>query len=377
MQITRSLSITTSATMNTAECESSSSSSSKYSGFVDKRYIGTFHGIIHGLGSTIALVLGNLIFINRVLLGSQSHGSSTTYKIFHACNFIASATTALFFWNKVQSWQLSTMTMEEKGVTARTAQRFNQGRGVVCMLSYSLVPFACHVVPFWFLQSRIFSSGLALAMIALSAVCYNLIKDYGKKLWLIYGMTPMAVGFTILCNSEQTLVSVYQNTPLVIDRFKKEASFVISCVQFGFMMYYLYSRNLVTKKTVQKACKTYHSTVATIYVIRVMHDLLTYFIETPTSIIPWPMLVQPILLSMVFSLKLLKPLVVATKGTKKEAKEQSQPPKSPPTPTEAIPLIVEESPSATEPLLRKSRRLSARRRSSLAKRIEYSCSVCR
>jgi hypothetical protein len=269
------------------------------------------------------------------------------------------------------------MTMEEKGVTARTAQRFNQGRGVVCMLSYSLVPFACHVVPFWFLQSRIFSSGLALAMIALSAVCYNLIKDYGKKLWLIYGMTPMAVGFTILCNSEQTLVSVYQNTPLVIDRFKKEASFVISCVQFGFMMYYLYSRNLVTKKTVQKACKTYHSTVATIYVIRVMHDLLTYFIETPTSIIPWPMLVQPILLSMVFSLKLLKPLVVATKGTKKEAKEQSQPPKSPPTPTEAIPLIVEESPSATEPLLRKSRRLSARRRSSLAKRIEYSCSVCR
>merc|ERR1711935_422846 len=150
--------------------------------------------------------------------------------------------------------------------------------------------------------------------------------------------------------------------PLVIDRFKKEASFVISCVQFGFMMYYLYSRNLVTKKTVQKACKTYHSTVATIYVIRVMHDLLTYFIETPTSIIPWPMLVQPILLSMAFSLKLLKPLVVATKGTKKEAKEQPQPPKSPPTPT--------------EPLLRKSRRLSARRRSSLAKRIEYSCSVC-
>merc|ERR1719343_972219 len=137
----------------------------------------------------------------------------------------------------------------------------------------------------------------------------------------------MALGFTILSNSEHTLASLQETTPLVMDRFQKEASFVISCVQLGFMMYYLYSRNLVTKATVQKTCKTYHVTVAMIFIFRTKYDLLTYFMERPSSIIPWPMLVQPMILAIFSSSKILKALgaKVATKKQEKQTKPLVQP----------------------------------------------------
>lgn len=355
----------------TAECNSSNDT--KFLGIVDKRYIRTFYGLIHGIGSTKALVRGNIVFLNRVLLGNQSLGSANN-TIFHTANFVATLITAIFFWNKVQSWQLSTTTMKEKGVTPRTLQRFNQGRGVVTMLLYSLIPFAYAWAPNHFLESQVFSCGLALALIAGSAFCYNLIKDYGKHLWLVYGMTPMALGFTILSNSEHTLASVQETTPLVMDRFQKESCFVISCVQLGFMMYYLYSRNRVTKATVQKTCKTYHVTIAMIFLFRAKYDLLMYFIKRPSSTIPWPMLVQPVILAIFSSSKILKAL--GTKVTTKQEKQEQ--PQIKPQEQQQKPQEVAASVERIQSIRRSSskRRSSARRRSSLANRIEFSCSVC-
>jgi hypothetical protein len=107
---------------------------------VNKRYIKTFYGIVHGICSTKALLLGNVVFANRVLLGNPGTEMSKVELIFHRANFVSAATTALFFWNQVQSWQLSTTTMEEKGLTPRSIQKANQGRGVVAMLLFSLFP---------------------------------------------------------------------------------------------------------------------------------------------------------------------------------------------------------------------------------------------
>ena len=198
--------------------------------------------------------------------------------------------------------------MEEKGLSKRIVQRFNQGRGIITMLLYSLIPFLYSILPDDCLQSQTFSNGIALTMILGSAYCYRLIRDYGAHLWLVYGMTPMALGTSLLFHSGQSLSSFYETYPLAIDRFQKEASFAISCVQLGFMMYYLYSRNLVTKRTVQTTCKTYHMTMIVLYVLRVQRDLLDYAFQTSSrsGTIPWPLLIQPMLLSLLFSSKCLK-----------------------------------------------------------------------
>jgi len=286
---------------------------------INYRYIKTIHGILHGIGSTVALILGNVVFVNRVLLGNQPAGNSMHEFYFHACNFLASATTAYFFWDKVQSWQLSTTTMAAKGLTPRILQRFNQGRGVVAMLLFSLFPVICRSMPEGILDSKIFSTGLAMIMITGSVSVFNLLKDYGKTLWIVYGMTPMALGVSILCCSRGTVTSIKQDYPMISDRFEKEASFVISCVQMGFMMYYLYSRNLVNKHMVQKICKSYHVTLSMIFLFRVERDLWLQFTKyTDTSImtnalvsgtVPWPMLIQPIILTLALNAKLL-PLIL-------------------------------------------------------------------
>ena len=201
-------------------------------------------------------------------------------------------------------------------------------------------------------------------MITGSAYSYRLIKDYGAHLWLVYGMTPMTLGISMLCHSDQTVLSFYESYPLAMDRYLKEASLVICCVQLGFLMYYLYSRNLVTKSTVQTICKTYHITMGILFLLRVTRDLLVYFLEIPSNatggIIPRPMLIQPMLLTALFSFKLLK--LVATKKKEKH-----------------VPALLASNPNKTvAPLIPKRGSSSkTKRRSSLGARIEFSCTSSR
>lgn len=343
------------------KCEQSDSTklihtnSDKFLGIVEKRYIRTFHGIVHGLGSTIALILGNLVFANRVLLGNQgSIEGNTMNTIFHACNFVSAAITAIFFWNKVQAWQLSKTTMEQKGLTRRILQRLNKGRGVVTMLIYSLFPLVCSTAPQFILEDTTFSTGLALSLIGGSAYVYHLIKEYGAHLWLVYGMNPMAMGISILTSAEGTVASVNENSPLAMDRLQKDASFVISCVQLGFMMYYLYSRKLVTQQQVQKVCKTYHVSLVLIYLVRMERDLFSYFTETDTTVgsIPVALLIHPMILSLGLVVKL-----GGTMGKKMLAKKQTQQ-STTPTAVQKFHSTVVNTAS------------NARRRGSLAARVE-------
>jgi len=206
---------------------------SLFLGLLNRRYIRTFHGIIHGLGSMVALILGNYVFLERVLIGNTVDSSNYSYSfleiastIYHLCNFTASVITAIFFWNKVQAWQLSTTTLEEKGLTPKIVQQFNQGRGVVCMILFSLFPLILQYSPKSILEDRTFSTIIGLLLIAGSFLVYNLIKDYGKVLFVVYGFTPMALGISILiyCVGQQggTIASFNENYPLVLDRIKKK-----------------------------------------------------------------------------------------------------------------------------------------------------------
>lgn len=244
--------------------------SDKHFGLVIKRYIKIFHGIIHDIFPRQALLLDNVVLANRVLvillgtavfasrmlLGNQGTEMSKLELVFHRCNFVAAAMTAIFFWNRVPSRQLPpTMTEEEKTVSPRAIQKANQGRGVVAMLLFSFFPLVCQYMPQNVMESGVFAKGLALTLMAGSASVYHLIKDYGNpSLWLLYGMTPMALGISILCSSDHTgsVASVIENYPAVMDRYQKDSSFVICCVQVIFLQYYLYSRNLSTNRMVQK-----------------------------------------------------------------------------------------------------------------------------
>lgn len=347
-------------------------SGDKNFGLVNKRYIKTFHGIIHGICSTKALLLGNVVFVNRVLLGNPGTEMGKVELIFHRANFVSAATTALFFWNQVQAWQLSTTTMEEKGISPRGMQKANQGRGVVAMLLFSLLPLVCQYMTQHALDSRVFAKGLALTLMAGSAFVYHLLKDYGKPaLWLVYGMTPMALGMSILCCSDHrgSVASVTENYPAVMDQFQKEASFVISCVQMGFFQYYLYSRNLVTKRTVQKICKTYHVTLSMIFLYRVERDLWLRFTTGTVGVIPWPMMVQPMILTLAMNV-LLVPLVlkkVLAMGAKTVTEQQSM--------KSSLPVKRIQSPQHQQTHEAKnSTAFAKRRRSSATTRIE---SVCR
>lgn len=127
-------------------------------------------------------------------------------------------------------------------------------------------------------------------------------------------MTSMAIGISIL--NEGTVAALNEHYPLVMDRLQKEASFVINCTQAGFMLYYLYSRRLVTKLTVQSICKAYHIPMSLVFVFRVQYDLCCSLNGNATvdnnavkHSLPWPMVVQPIILAIAMSGKLL-PLLV-------------------------------------------------------------------
>jgi len=283
-------------------------SDEKFLGLVNKRYVKSLHGIIHGVTSTKALLMGNIVFVNRVILGHQGSDYSAIERCFHRCNLVAALTTAIFFWNHVQSWQLSTTSLKEKGFTPKIMQRFNQGRGVVSMILFSLAPFLYAYLPQSALESHIVAASVALALIAGSAFVYDLVKDYGKLMFMLYGMTPMMLGLSILCcSSEGTLASLDAEFPLAMDVFRKESSMCVICVQMGFLLYYLYSRNRVTKETVQTICKVYHVGLSIIFMVRVERDLWLQWKNNES--LPWPMMIKPVLLNLAMVAPLLKPLV--------------------------------------------------------------------
>jgi hypothetical protein len=214
--------------------------------------------------------------------------------------------------------------MKEKGLTPKVLQRFNQGRGVVCMIMFSLFPTVL-ICPQRILEDRIFSTIFSLSLIAGSLFIYDLIKDYSKLLYVVYGLTPLALGISILTYGQGTVASFNDSYPLVSDRIQKEASFVISCVQMGFMLYYLYSRKLVTQHTVQKICRSYHVPMFVLYFCRVERDL---WLQLSTdnyngTIIPAPMLVQPMILTLAIFLKLLPFIVKKVIDVAKNAAERS------------------------------------------------------
>lgn len=245
------------------EFDSAAKETSKFLGVVPTRYIRTYHGLIHALASLGSLLLGNLLFLEQVILGKTAKNDAMKIA-FWRCTIISSLVTYGFFWNKVQSWQLSTTSIQEKGLEAKQMQNFNRGRGTLALFVYSLVPLVWATFPQNWLASRVFVTSLSLAVVTISCKIFYLIRDYGKTLFLIYGMYPALVALLAIIHGD--LVRLTQAYPNLMTHFENQACFVIACVQFGFFWYYVYSRRMVSKTTVQECCKHYHPILFFTYV---------------------------------------------------------------------------------------------------------------
>ena len=89
-----------------------STSSGKFLGVIHRRYLRSFVGLIHALSSLVALVLGNFFFVQVILrnIDIENMGDTITSALHVSSAF--SGVALFFFYNKVQSWQLSTTSMK-------------------------------------------------------------------------------------------------------------------------------------------------------------------------------------------------------------------------------------------------------------------------
>ena len=274
----------------------------KFLGVVDRRYLKSYTGLVHSISSLTALIIGNHLFIRCIILGHNSVFFGSLPTIFHAAT-LTSGLTLIPFWNEVQSWQHSTTTMKEKGLSPAQMKDFNRGRGVLAPILCAVYPLAArHLSEDW-LQSAAFCRAVGAVVLALSMFQYRLIRDYGRALFVIYGGSKLGYSLNALLTgslSDETAIAFLE----------KEALLVVCCVEFGFLWYYCESRKLVTKEFVREACKRYHPILMYTFVIRLTAE--RWWRSLPLSL-AWVMALNTMLASLFF-FKMIKSVVSNLRG---------------------------------------------------------------
>lgn len=189
---------------------------------------------------------------------------------------------------------------------------FNRGRGTLAILNYSIFPLVVATAsPAW-LESKNFFMAVSILVLLISWKTFQLIRDYGKILFLVYGMYPGLVALVVLTTHSDisTFLATY---PDLMVHFENQAFFVVSCVQFGFLLYYAYGRRLVSKEVVQELCKNYHPALFFVYVgsglwRTTQHGGWSNSLFFPRGL-PWPIVGHSILISLfgfLFAFKIVK-----------------------------------------------------------------------
>ena len=272
--------------------------SRKFLGIVDKRYVRTFPGLLHALASIMSLVAGNYLFLRVIVLNHNSMLDSTATTVFHVATFLSGAT-LLPFWAKVQSWQLSTTTMAQKGLSSAQMQRFNQGRGVLAPLLSAIYPLL-HRYRADLLDDATAARWIGALVGLVALYQYTLIRDYGKALFVVYGGSKLGFSLHLLL-----FVGSNDAKEYALEYLEKESLLVTCCVEFGFLWYYLYSRRLVTKDFVQKMCRNYHPALLYVWMLRLTAD--RWWTKLPWSM--WWVMLLNSLLTVLFLVKLVQSLV--------------------------------------------------------------------
>lgn len=260
---------------------------------VERRYLKSLHGTLHALASILALVLGNWAFVKCVLL-SQNLDTATKL-VFFLSSTLSAGTVVLFFWNKVQAWQLSTTTAKEKRLSAKTLQNLNRCRGALSIMVHALLPTVVYTSSSRLLEDPIFSKLVGFILMIASIYCFILVKDYTPVVYTVHGMSKFFLGLSIM--AAPSIASFLKSHPQLLTAIvEQEAYFVITCNEFGFLWYYLYSRRLVGKAVIQAACKWYHSILVCVWIYRL--EANQWWELLPAGLL-W---IHPIVVSMLFGL---------------------------------------------------------------------------
>ena len=203
-------------------CRLENDSSNKkfyFLGIIQKKYLQTYIGLLHFLSSITSLLVGNYLFIQHIALGYNDMNNIIT-TTFHIATLF-SGLTLLPFWNKVQSWQLATTSLKDKGLTSTQMQNFNRGRGVLCTIISPIYPLLYHHLSTELLQNVILSRIIGMVVTSICIYQYILIRDYGKILFVVYGASRLGYSLHLLYSG--SLYKLQSNYPYAITFLEKEA----------------------------------------------------------------------------------------------------------------------------------------------------------
>lgn len=141
-------------------------------------------------------------------------------------SFFFSGTTLCFFWKSIQSYQHSSTSLRDKGLTAKQIQRFNRGRGIFALILCAVYPLMYRHLPDDMLQDTTFCRAVAAMVVSITLYQYTLIRDYGKALFIVYGGSKLGFSLQLMFNG--SLYSLRESSPYLLNFFEKEA-LLISC----------------------------------------------------------------------------------------------------------------------------------------------------
>jgi hypothetical protein len=151
---------------------------------------------------------------------------------FFTASALSATTVATFFWNNVQSWMLSTPSVEERGLTPKNVQDFNHACGVVAPLNTSLFPLLIHLNPEEWLEKALFLAIYTVVSLPWLAKTFQLVRPYQTKLFTLYKKLFHAL---LACSvlSYSSIAARLQAYPKLLNHVEQQAYFfLIACVQF-------------------------------------------------------------------------------------------------------------------------------------------------
>jgi len=213
-------------------------------------------GAVHGIFGCVSLALG----IKRSLwMFSQERFDELESVVFLGLSMISVGIVLVVFWDEIQGFMLSRTPAKERGLSIQAIKGLNRGRSVAAFAN-------CCLGLAFLVQNVALERILVGTAFALSLWNYTLVKPYTLKVYPIYGAFQVLLApWFMYYGSIRGLKESYPRIEMFV---QKEATFVITCVTWGFFFYFLYSRKVVTKDTARLACLYFHVPYFVLNVVR-------------------------------------------------------------------------------------------------------------
>lgn len=258
-------------------------------------------GLLHGLASLLALVSAIALLPVVLFYSPDTEKSNSSlqhlYVVCLVSNAISTVSVICFYWKDVQNFQLSTTSMDKRGVTPDQVQSFNQGRTlsllaqctVPMLFAYKYIVTPAAIVPHETIQIPVVLAGCVIA--AYGLFLSRFVLKSGPGMAFMYGLAEIVSwGLTLIANDP----SIDSRYPKLWVHVLRRAVLHIAFLQWGFFWYYMHSKNLASVETCRKACKLYHAPLFLLMMVSML------FVVQPIRDLPYTMLPMGVPISQMF-----------------------------------------------------------------------------